>query len=152
SFTLTPMMCARMLRVSDAGGSHDSARSRRGVYRWVDAGYIAMLRVFIRHRFAVAVLGVGGVALPVPTFRLFPQDYLSTNVDHGKFEVRVTAPEGLSLTAMDEIMTMIEAKVRAVRGVKLVLGTSAGDYNGSLSNGRIYAQLVPHEERVFTWS
>jgi len=38
-----------------------------------------------------------------------------------------------------------------VRGVKLVAGTSAGDYNGSLSNGRLYVQLVPHEERVFSW-
>src|SRR5437867_1441910 len=35
SFTLTPMMCARMLRVSGAADGHQ-ARSRQGFYRWVD--------------------------------------------------------------------------------------------------------------------
>jgi HAE1 family hydrophobic/amphiphilic exporter-1 len=152
SFTLTPMMCARMLRVSDAAGAHDLASSRQGFYRWIDAGYMATLRFSMKYRVAFALGGIAVMALAVPTYRLIRQDYLPTNVDDGQFEVRVTAPEGLSLAAMDDLMTMIEAKVRAVRGVKLVVGTSAGDYNGSLSNGRIYAQLVPHEERVFTWS
>src|SRR5207244_1779418 len=36
SFTLTPMMCARMLRVKEGDGGHDGARSRRGFYRWID--------------------------------------------------------------------------------------------------------------------
>ncbi len=152
SFTLTPMMCARMLRVSDAGAGHDAALSRQGLYRWIDAGYMASLRFSMKHRYAVALLGIVVMALSVPTYRLIRQDYLPTNVDDGQFEVRVTAPEGLSLAAMDDLMKKIEAKVRSVRGVNLVLGTSAGDYNGSLSNGRIYAQLAPHEQRVFTWS
>src|SRR5207253_2486883 len=152
SFTLTPMMCARMLRVADAGGSgHDAARSRQGFYRWIDAGYMAALRFSMKHRYAVAVLGVAVMLLAVPTYRLIRQDYLPTNVDDGQFEVRMTAPEGLSLAAVDDAMIMIENTVRSVRGVKLVAGTSAGDYNGSLSNGRLYVQLVPHEERVFSW-
>src|SRR5205814_899421 len=45
SFTLTPMMCARMLHVSgDSTGGHDAARSRQGFYRWIDAGYMASLK------------------------------------------------------------------------------------------------------------
>jgi len=153
SFTLTPMMCARMLRVSDSGGSgHDAARSRQGFYRWIDAGYMAALRFSMKHRYAVAVFGLAVMLLTVPTYRLIRQDYLPTNVDDGQFEVRMTAPEGLSLAAVDDAMIMIENTVRSVRGVKQVAGTSAGDYNGSLSNGRLYVQLVPHEERVFSWT
>jgi len=151
SFTLTPMMCARMLRVSDAADGHQ-ARSRQGFYRWVDSGYMACLKFSMKHRFAFAFLGVAVMALAVPTYRLIRQDYLPTNVDDGQFEVRVTAPEGLSLAAMNDLMNMIESKVQAVRGVKLVLGTSGGDFNGALNSGRIYAQLVPHEERVFSWT
>src|SRR6185436_13735840 len=48
SFTLTPMMCSRMLRVSSGAGSHDAARSRQGFYRWIDAGYMATLRFSMR--------------------------------------------------------------------------------------------------------
>ena len=151
SFTLTPMMCARMLRVSGAEGGHDGARSRQGFYRWIDAGYMASLKFSMKHRFAIALVGLGVITLAVPTYRLIRQDYLPTNVDDGQFEVRVTPPEGLSLAAVDDVMKMIEDKVRAVRGVKVIASTSGGDYSGTLSSGRIYVQLVPHEERVFSW-
>ena len=151
SFTLTPMMCARMLRVSEGEGGHDGARSRRGFYRWIDAGYMGCLKFSMKHRFAVAAFALGVMALAVPTYRLIRQDYLPTNVDDGQFEVRATVPEGLSLAAVEDAMKTVEDTVRGVRGVKLVSATSGGDYNGSLSNPRLYVQLVPHEERVFSW-
>src|SRR5438552_1309505 len=131
SFTLTPMMCARMLRVKEGDGGHDGARSRRGFYRWIDAGYMGCLRFSMRHRFAVAGFAVGVMMLAVPTYRLIRQDYLPTNVDDGQFEVRVMAPEGLSLAAVDDAMKMVEDAVRGVRGVKLVAATSGADFNGS---------------------
>src|SRR5678816_1259502 len=70
SFTLTPMMCSRMLRVSSGTGGHDAALSRQGFYRWIDAGYMASLRFSMRHRFVVALCGVAVIALSVPTYRL----------------------------------------------------------------------------------
>jgi HAE1 family hydrophobic/amphiphilic exporter-1 len=151
SFTLTPMMCSRMLRVS-SGGGHNAARSRQGFYRWIDGGYMAALRFSMRHRFAVALLGVAVIGLSVPTYRLIRQDYLPTNVDDGAFEVRVTAPEGLSLAAMDDVMRTVEDKLRTLSGVELVLGTSGGDYNGSIGSGRIFVKLIPYGERVFSWT
>jgi hydrophobe/amphiphile efflux-1 (HAE1) family protein len=152
SFTLTPMMCSRMLRVSDAGGRGHGAQSRQGFYRWIDAGYMSSLRFSMKHRYAVALLGLGVMALAFPTYRLIRQDYLPTNVDEGQFEVRVNAPEGVSLAAMDELMRTVEAKVKEIPGVKLVLGSSGNDYSGSLTQGRIYVQMMPHEQRVFSWT
>jgi HAE1 family hydrophobic/amphiphilic exporter-1 len=152
SFTLTPMMCSRMLRVSAGAGGHNAARSRQGFYRWIDAGYMAVLSFSMRHRFAVALLGASVIALAVPTYRLIRQDYLPTNVDDGAFEVRVTAPEGLSLAAMDDLMRTFVGKLKSLPGVDFVLGTSGGDYNGAISSGRIFVKLVPYEERVFSWS
>src|SRR5262245_15527864 len=114
SFTLTPMMCSRMLRVSGGGSGHDAASSRQGFYRWIDGGYMATLRFSMRHRIAVALMGVAVIALAVPTYRLIRQDYLPTNVDDGAFEVRVTAPEGMSLAAMDNVMTTVESKLQSL--------------------------------------
>src|SRR5919205_1789331 len=56
SFTLTPMMSSRLLRVEDAGGhgghSHDelgaAAASRRGFYALIDRGYTWLLRLSMR--------------------------------------------------------------------------------------------------------
>ena len=70
SFTLTPMMSARMLRAADAGGEHDAARSRRGVYRFIDATYGWLLRVAIHPagRVVVVVLALAVIASSVPLF------------------------------------------------------------------------------------
>jgi len=152
SFTLTPMMCARMLHVSDDNsGGHDAARSRQGFYRWIDAAYMASLNFSMKHRALVAVFGVAVIAISVPMYRLVRQDYLPTNVDDGQFEVRAVAPEGMSLAAMDDLMQTVSRKVQSTAGVTTVLTTTGGDYNGSLSSGRIWVQMVPHEKRVFSW-
>jgi HAE1 family hydrophobic/amphiphilic exporter-1 len=153
SFTLTPMMCARMLHVPGKGeGGHDAARSRQGFYRWIDAGYMSSLRFSMKYRFLVRVVGVAVIALSVPMYRLIRQDYLPTNVDDGQFEVRALAPEGVSLVAMDDVMKAVEGKLMAMPEITTVLGSTGGDYNGSLSSGRIWVQLIPHEERVFSWT
>ncbi|HZJ01985.1 MAG TPA: efflux RND transporter permease subunit [Gemmatimonadaceae bacterium] len=153
SFTLTPMMCARMLHVSaKTDGGHEGASSRQGFYRWIDTGYMASLRFSMKHRLAVALLGVAVIGLSVPMYRLIRQDYLPTNVDDGQFEVRATAPEGVSLAAMDDVMKTVERKLMATPGVATILGTSGGDYNGAVSSGRIWVQLIPHEQRVFSWN
>src|SRR6185436_18374968 len=76
SFTLTPMMCSRMLHVSSGAHGHDAASSRQGFYRWIDRGYMATLKFSMRHRFGVALLGVAVIALAIPTYRLIRQDYL----------------------------------------------------------------------------
>ena len=152
SFTLTPMMCARMLRVSRTSqGGHDAARSRQGFYRWIDSGYMATLRFSMKHRIAFALFGLAVIGLSIPMYRVIRQDYLPTNVDDGQFEVRAVAPEGMSLAAMDDMMQTVEARIKATPGVTTVLGSSGGDYNGSISNGRIWVRLVPYEERVFSW-
>src|SRR2546421_6839812 len=76
SFTLTPMMSARLLRTEDAaaGHSHDhhdsvpaaSASSRRGFYSYIDRSYSWMLRLAMRHRLAVAVVAIGLAGSSVP--------------------------------------------------------------------------------------
>src|SRR5207244_2832851 len=58
SFTLTPMMSARFLRSEDAGGGHDTAKSRKGFYGLIDGGYYRLLGFAMRHRAIVAVLAI----------------------------------------------------------------------------------------------
>src|SRR5215813_8686049 len=58
SFTLTPMMSSRLIRVDDALGGHGHAASRRGFYRFIDGNYSRVLAFAMRHRLAVAVIAV----------------------------------------------------------------------------------------------
>ena len=148
SFTLTPMMSARLLHPERAAGGE--ARSRRGFYRWLDRGYVAVLAVCMRHRLAVSCVAVAVAASAVPLYGLLGKDYLPSGVDEGEFDVRVTAPQGTSLPAMDQLVRRIDGELRRVPGVRLVLATSGGSFLGSVNEARLYVGLAPHEARVFS--
>jgi HAE1 family hydrophobic/amphiphilic exporter-1 len=152
SFTLTPMMSARLLRVQDvaAGGSHHEAGSRRGFYAWLDRGYTWMLALAMRYRVIVVLLSLGVILSTIPLYGLVRQDYIPTDVDEAEFEVRVTAPESASLAAMDEVMRLVEAELKQTPGVRLVLASAGGGFLGSVNQVRAYVRIAPHAERTFS--
>jgi len=144
SFTLTPMMSARLLRPA---GGEGPARSRGGFYGLLDRAYAGALAFALRHRLAVALLALLTIASTVPLYRLVPQEYIPTNVDEAEFDVNVNGPEGASLEAMDGAMRLVEQELRATRGVRLVLATVGGGFIGSVNGGSCYVRIAPHEER-----
>ena len=153
SFTLTPMMSARLLKPDDSfDGAHGDARSRRGFYGWLDRTYAAMLAFSLHHRFAIAVLALGVVASSYPLYKSIRQEYLPGNSDEGEFTVGLTAVEGAGLGAMDEATRLVEAELRQIPAIRVMLTVVGG--RGLLSTpniASIYVQLTPHAERVFTW-
>ncbi len=152
SFTLTPMMSARLLGTG-AGEAPDPAgepRSRGGFYRWIDGGYVRALGFAMRHRGAVALAAVAVMLSAVPLYGLIRQDYLPANADEGEFSIGVNAPQGTSLASMDAIMRSVADDVRSVPGVRLVLASAGGGFIGGVNEGRAYVGLAPHEERVFS--
>lgn len=149
SFTLTPMMSARLLG-RETARTPGAPQSRGGFYRRIDAGYERLLSLALRHRAAVALISLAVMLSIIPLFGLIRQDYLPANADEGEFDVRVTAPQGTSLAGMDGIMNDIVAGIRTVPGVRLVLSTAGGGWIGGVSEARAYIQLAPHQERVFS--
>ncbi|MBL8863201.1 MAG: efflux RND transporter permease subunit [Planctomycetes bacterium] len=146
SFTLTPMMSSRLLRrVEPAGGG---ARSRRGPYALLERAYMALLRLALRQRFAVAGLAIAVVASTVPIYGRVKQEYAPTNVDEAEFEVTISGPEGANLAAMDAVMREVESLLMATPGVSAVLATTGGGFISSVSRGEAYVRLTPHTERV----
>ncbi len=175
SFTLTPMMSARLLRAADvaahhggadrasgaggtlggdrsggAEGARGAAASRQGFYARIDATYARLLAWAMAHRRAVAWGALAVVLSSVPLYKLVRQEYTPTDVDEAEFDVNVTAPEGTSLAAMDEMMRAVEAEIRATRGVRTVLATAGGSFLGAVNQGSAYVLLAPHGERAFS--
>jgi HAE1 family hydrophobic/amphiphilic exporter-1 len=152
SFTLTPMMSSRLIRVSDAKGGHESPASRRGFYRWIDAGYSSMLAFAMRHRLVIAIVAVLTVLSSVPLYRSVKQEFIPTNVDEAEFEVSVNGPEGTNLAVMNEVITAMEKDMLATPGVRLVLSSSGGSFLGGVNQGNAYVRIAPHEERTLSFS
>ncbi|HEX4994717.1 MAG TPA: efflux RND transporter permease subunit [Methylomirabilota bacterium] len=158
SFTLTPMMSARLLRAEarkrgPAGeGETHVAVSRRGFYAWIDRGYAWALGLSMRHRIAVALIAALVIAATVPLYGLVRQEYIPTDVDEAEFDVRVTAPQNVSVTAMDEVMQRVAQEITVAPGVRLVLASAGGGFLGQVNEGTVYVRLAPHGERTVTFA
>ena len=150
SFTLTPMMSSRLIRVDDAKG-HDGPASRRGFYRYIDSGYSHMLAFAMRHRLAVAFVALLIVLTSVPLYRSVKQEFIPTNVDEAEFEVSVNGPEGTNLAVMNEVITAMEKDILETPGVRLVLSSSGGSFLGGVNQGSAYVRIAPHEERTLSF-
>jgi HAE1 family hydrophobic/amphiphilic exporter-1 len=152
SFTLTPMMSARLLRNQEAAsGDHQPARSRRGFYAWIDRHYERMLHWSMAHRFSVMIVAALVVFSSIPLYPLVQQEYIPSNVDEAEFDVNVTAPQGTSLASMDEIMRAVENEIRALTWVRVLLCDAGGGFISGVSTGGCYVRIAPHGERVFSF-
>jgi len=160
SFTLTPMMSARLLR--DVAARHangesnpeeaekaEEPASRRGFYHRLDTFYTKVLSWAMSHR-KIVVIGAGVVVLStVPIYRATRQELVPGNVDEAEFDVSIDAPEGMSLVAMDEAMREVERELLATRGVTTVLTSVGSSFLGTINSAYAYVRIKPHVERVF---
>ncbi len=153
SFTLTPMMSARLLRTEDIEANHhDEAKSRGGFYGFIDRIYTRMLGLSMRHRLVVAALAIAVIFSSVPLYKMVKQDFIPSDVDEAEFDVGVTAREGTSVEAMNETMKVIEKEIMQTPGVQLVMASAGGGFGGGVNNGSAYVRITPIEERVFSLS
>lgn len=154
SFTLTPMMSARLLRASndEPGEANHNAKpqSRRGLYGLVERAYLALLRVSMRARWVIVLLVVATLGSIPVLYSNVRQEYIPSDVDEAEFDVNVNAPEGLSITAMDEVMKAVEAEVRATPQVVLVMSTIGGGFIGGANSAQMYVRIASHETRRFS--
>src|SRR5262249_6705591 len=125
SFTLTPMMSARLLKPEKSG--HEGA-SRRGFYHFIDWAYTVMLKFSMKWRFAVAILAICVMGSAFWIYPKVKQEYVPADVDEAEFSINFTAPEGTSINAMTQAMAKIEPEVRAYPGVTLVMTSIGGSF------------------------
>ena len=153
SFTLTPMMSARLLHgeEEEGQGAGHEANSRSGFYAYIDRAYEWMLGWSMAHRLLIAGVAVVVAFSSIPLYSLVRQEFVPSGVDEGEFEVSVSAPEGSSLAAMSDAIEQVEKEVRSIPGVRLVLASVGGSFLGAVNQGELYVRLIPHEERVFGW-
>ena len=150
SFTLTPMMSARMLRQDTMPGHAAGARSRRGVYARIERSYMAVLDWSMGRRALIVLAAILISLTALPLYSVVKQEYTPSDVDEAEFEVRLVAPQGVSLNAMEGAMKAVEQEVRAIPGVRLVLSSVGGTFLGAVNEGELYVRIAPHAERVFS--
>lgn len=153
SFTLTPLMSARLFNLGEVSkAAHGGPKSRGGFYGWMERLYMTVLGFCMRHRLPVLVLAILVMASSYPLYQALRQEFTPGNTDEGEFEIGLTAKEGTSLTQMDEVALMAERELLAMPHLRLVQGGIGSSRIGGANTARFYVRLAPHKERVFMWS
>ncbi len=146
SFSLTPMMCSKLLRpgIRDP----ENPASRGGFYGVIERSYLWSLRLAMRHRWLVLAVSLLVIASNIPLYNLVQKDYIPTNVDESEFEIRVETEEGASLISTDEAMRVAEDYLLDESGVESVL-TTVGS-RGTVNRGEMFVRLADIETRTFS--
>ena len=152
SFTLTPMLCSRFLKLEPSEAGH--AKSKGGFfYRAVDGGYGQVLRLALRFKWLVVLITIGVILSTGPIFGRLEKGLIPRD-DQSEFEVVINTPEGYTLDRTDRTLREIEARLRGLRGIRHLFTTSGGlaggravKGEGNVTRGTIYVRLEDLEER-----
>ena len=152
SFTLTPMLAARWIKMrprhETADGREVPEQSSKDArfFRPLDQGYTAILQWSLAHRAAIAGIAVLVLLSSVPLFMVANKNFLP-NDDQSEFEVGLRAPEGTSLDATEIIANRIAARIRRLPEVAYTLVSVADDPAETQNSGTVYVRLKDVEQR-----
>jgi hydrophobic/amphiphilic exporter-1 (mainly G- bacteria), HAE1 family len=149
SFTLTPTMSARWLKVKprEEDESHHIRDSKHSViFGPIDRVYTRMLEWSMAHRGIIAVLAILVLFSSVPIFRVVNVNFTPQD-DQSEFDVSLRAPEGTSLEATEVLANRVATAIRELPEVVYTMVTVAGDSAGTLNTASIYVRLTPIGDR-----
>mgnify|MGYP001765169555 CR=1 FL=1 len=144
SLTLTPMMCARMLKKSTSESK--IYLWSEGVFERMTENYNRSLRWFINKGWIAWV--IVGISLFIILFigSKLPSE-LAPMEDKSRLMISVTAPEGTAFEAMDQYMNEVANFLDTIpEKTTLMVGTAAGPGSGT-NGGFARIGLMPPGER-----
>lgn len=149
SFTLTPMLSSRFIRLRDvekAGATGHGSSKESKVYAWIENTYMRMLEWSMAHRLVILGLCVLTLLAIFPLGARIGKDFFPYD-DQDEFEAVVKTPEGTSLAGTDAILTQMEQRIRELPEVMHLLTTVNSGNEGSVTDGSIYVHLNPLHKR-----
>ncbi|HXM39314.1 MAG TPA: efflux RND transporter permease subunit [Gemmatimonadales bacterium] len=136
ALTLTPMLCAKILRMQHQHGKTFQMFERG--FNALSQRYGQLLRRAVDHRVAVLLGTLAVVAVSVVAFLIYPptrlQNELIPDDDRGFFLVVVRGPEGASLPYTDSYVRRVEqiiGRTPDVNGYFTIVGGFAGGVNSA---------------------
>ncbi len=142
ALTLTPMLCAKILRVPPRHGR--LYRALEDGFNRLASGYARGLRLALAHRWIVVAVTLLITAGAVLVFRSLKREFVPPE-DRGWFFSFIIAPEGSSLAYTDEYQRRaeaIQAKTEGIRSYFSVVNIGEG-----VSRGIIFTNLDDWSER-----
>ncbi len=142
ALTLTPMLCARILRVPKSHGAVYKSLERG--FEGLATGYARLLRRAVAHPAVVIAGALGLLVVAGLVFRSLEREFIPPE-DRGFFIVVNIAPEGATVAYTDEYLKQIEAileRTEDVEGYFSILG-----FGGRVNQAFIFTRLTDWADR-----
>jgi multidrug efflux pump len=147
SLTLTPMLCAKLLRHHTEAETNRFARTAQRVFEALRQGYARTLRRVLEHQPLTLLVAVGLLALTLVLYVLIPKGLFPTQ-DTGVILGISDAPQAVSFPAMatrQRALGDVILNDPAVATLSSFIGIDGT--NVTLNSGRMLITLKPLEER-----
>jgi len=147
SLTLTPMLCARLLRHTpeDSHGRLYQATGR--FFDRMIAAYGRLLAWVLHHRVATWLVFLATLALTVGLYLVIPKGFFPVQ-DTGTLQATTEADQSISFAGMAERQQAVAERLLrdpAVRSISSFIGVDGA--NTTLNTGRLLIDLQPHAQR-----
>ncbi len=148
SLTLTPMLCARVLRTHHPGDRQNIVlRGFEWMFNAWLKGYEWSLDKVLKYRFIMLLVTLGTMAGTAYLYVNIPKGFFPVE-DTGFISVKVEGPADISFRAMRERQNAIAEIVRQDPAVAFVNSTvGVGGPNSTISTGSMFVGLKPKAER-----
>ncbi|WP_272577937.1 MULTISPECIES: MdtB/MuxB family multidrug efflux RND transporter permease subunit [unclassified Providencia] len=147
SLTLTPMMCARLLKPES---EHKHNRFEIACERFFDsmiAGYAIWLKRVLNHRWLTLSVAIGTLVLTVLLYMWIPKGFFPLQ-DGGIIQGTIESRQSISFAAMSQKQQEVAEKLLADPAVdNITTYVGVDGTNATLNNGRIQITLKPLDER-----
>jgi len=148
SLTLTPMMCARLLKAEPKPEEQGRFYRASGAFiDWMIAEYGRMLQWVLKHQPLTLLVAIGTLALTVFLYMVVPKGFFPVQ-DTGVIQGISEAPQSISFSAMSQRQQELGKIILQdpdVESLSSYIGVD-GD-NATLNSGRMLINLKPHSER-----
>ena len=140
SFTLTPMLSSRFLRVRRREGRVGSRELK--FFRWLDSAYLSSLTWALDHRRSILLICIITLASTFGMYRLVGRDWIPAD-DQSELNGSVDLPQGTALSVTTATLNEMARAMEKLPEVEFVQA-----YTHSTSNhGHFYIRLVDSSRR-----
>jgi multidrug efflux pump len=147
SLTLTPMLCARLLRRTPEAQQGWFYRTSQRVFDRVIASYGRSLRIVLRHQRAMLAVAAAALVATVLLYVYVPKGFFPTR-DTGLLLGVTQASDSISFAAMSRVQQQVAAAVLADPAVASLSSFVGVDgTNPTVSAGRLLVNLKPLDVR-----
>ena len=149
SLTVTPMMCATILK-NDSGKPHGTLfRASERMFNWMHNHYETSLRLALQHRRIMLGVMLATVVASISLFVIIPKGFFPEQ-DTGRISGSIQAAQDISFQAMRDKLVQIVVIIKKDPDVEYVMGFTGGGGGSTVNTGRMFISLQPFSKRKAT--